>query len=226
MYEVPPEPREPSLTEKLYGPDSISGTRAVQGEARSVLVRLEKYLTIREYMQVRRRVEDGVVFMPADDTVSTVVRLVFRSSRRYHIARIPQVAVYVRPLEPGWSHVRFDLDVSERRRSAVSQSVFGGTVLGVLFGTAAAVAVLTFAAISSAVLLPTAIITAGLAGFAAGFAAVLAGARARYRRWTLGAQEELAALLDRAEHGETLAPPPAAWWQRIQNKIGTMPRRF
>jgi hypothetical protein len=226
MYEVPPEPHEPSLTEKLYGPDSISGTRAVQGESRSVMVRLEKYLTIREYMQIRRRVEDGIVFMPADDTVSTVVRLVFRSSSRYHIARIPQVAVYVRPLEPGWAHVRFDLDISEKRRAAVSQTMMVGTLIGVIVGTGGVIAVLSTAAISSAVLLPSALIAAGLAGFAAGFAAALAAARARYRSWVTGAREELTALLDRAEHGETLEPPPAPWWQKIQSKFGTVPRKF
>ncbi len=226
MYEVPPEPHEPSLTEKLFGADSISGTRAVTGEARSVLIRLEKYLTIREYMQIRRRVEDGIVFMPADDTVSTVVRLVFRSSSRYHIARIPQVAVYVRPLEPGWSHVRFDLDVSEKRRVAVSQTVVGGTVMGLLLGAGGAIAIVTFAAISSAVLLPSIAVAAGLAGFAAGFAGILAASRARYRNWVHGAREELAALLDRAEYGESLEPPPAPWWQKIQNKIGTIPRKF
>jgi hypothetical protein len=210
----------------LYGPDSISGTRAVQGESRSVMVRLEKYLTIREYMQIRRRVEDGIVFMPADDTVSTVVRLVFRSSSRYHIARIPQVAVYVRPLEPGWAHVRFDLDISEKRRAAVSQTMMVGTLIGVIVGTGGVIAVLSTAAISSAVLLPSALIAAGLAGFAAGFAAALAAARARYRSWVTGAREELTALLDRAEHGETLEPPPAPWWQKIQSKFGTVPRKF
>jgi hypothetical protein len=217
LYETPrTPPAQPTLAEKLYGPETLTDMRAVRGDPAAVSARVEEYLTTREYLQVRRRFRDYTTFSPADDTVSNVFRFFFRSSRRHHLSR-SLVGVSVRPLEPGWSHVRLDLDLSERRRGAFGQSIMAGTLAGAALGTGAvmlATSVMIFANVATP-FAPLVLLGAGIGGFAAGFAAIVSTYVARFRRWTVGAREEVAVLLDRTESGERLAPPPAPWWRQI-----------
>jgi hypothetical protein len=217
LYETPrAPPAQPTLAEKLYGPETLTNTRAVRGDPAAVSARVEEYLTTREYLQVRRRFRDYTTFSAADDTVSNVFRFFFRSSRRHHLSR-SLVGLSVRPLEPGWSHIRLDIDLTERRQRAFGQSIIVGTLTGAALGTGAVVlatSVMVIANIATA-FAPLVLLAAGVGGFAAGFAAVVSAYVARFRRWTGGAREEVAALLDRAESGERLAPPPAPWWRQI-----------
>ena len=216
LYEVPRTPVEPTLAEKLFGPETLSDTRAVPGDPAAVSKRVEEFLTTREYLQVRRRSRDYTTYSAADDTVSNVFRFFFRSSRRHHLSR-SLVGVSVRPLEPGWSHIKLDIDLAERRRRAFNQSILGGTVAGAAFGTGAVVLATSVMVIANiaAPFAPLVLLAAGTSGFAAGFAAVVSTYVARFRQWTGGAREEVATLLDRAESGEQLAPPPAPWWRQI-----------
>lgn len=200
-----------------FGDAVLTATRIVPGDAPHVLRRMEDYLSTREFLQVVRRRPDRSFLMPAEDAISSLVRGLARPSRRYFLARAKRVVLSVRPVEDGRSHVQIALDFSEQRRSALRGATIGGIAGGIAVGAAAAVAV-------GLADLPSGLqIAAQISAFAAGFGGVataaIAGARAAFRRAIGGAKFEVDGLLDRAEHGQALEPPPAPWRRRLQQRF-------
>jgi hypothetical protein len=200
-----------------FGDAVLTATRIVPGDPKKMLRRMEDYLSTREFLQVVRRRPDRSFLMPAEDAISSLVRGLARPSRRYHLARAKRVVLSVRPVDDDRSHVQIALDFSDQRRSALRGAWLGGTLGGIAIGTTAAI----FVGLAD---LPAAVTIAGqIAAFAAGFggvaAAAFAGTRAAFRRAIAGAKFELDGLLDRAEHGQTLEPPPAPWRRRLQQKF-------
>jgi hypothetical protein len=125
--------------------------------------------------------------------------------------------VSARPIDEQRAHVQIALDLSKQRKDAVQGGWIGGSFAGLVVGGGVAVG-LAF------VDLPAALqVAAQIAGFAAGFAGMLSGVltatRAAYCRQVAGAKFELDGLLDRAEHGQSLEPPPAPWRKRLQQKL-------
>jgi len=203
--------------EDYFGEPVLTGTRVVPGRADEQLRRIEDYLTTREYLQTVRRRVDRAFFMPADDAISNLARGLLRPSRRYFLARAHRVVVSVRPLEEDRAHVQIAVDLSQQRKHAVRTAWTSGIVVGTVVGGAASLAV-ALADLPTAVAV-TAHITAFAAGFAGTLTVALAASRAAFRRALTGARFELDGLLDRAEHGQSLEPPPAPWRKRIQQKL-------
>ena len=217
LFELPEIDLEASDRGGYFGDPVLTSSRAVPGKADDLLHRLEDYLSAREYLQVVRRRPQRVFLMPAEDTISSLARGLLRPSKRYFLARARRVVVSVRPLEENRAHVQIALDLSQQRRDAMRGSWFGGSALGLLVGGSAAIG-LAFADLPAAVT-----VAAQVAALATGFAGVLAGvfaaSRAAFRKHLDGARFELDGLLDRAEHGQPLEPPPAPWRKRLQQKL-------
>jgi hypothetical protein len=226
LFELPEEPEDPSLVDRVFGPGILTATRTVPSEPGVTFQRLEDYLTTREYLQLRRRQPERALFGPADDTISNIARALSRPSSRFHLARARKVGLAVRPLDAAHSHVRLEVDLQHRRRDAVKGAAAGATIVGLGLGAGA------FALVGVPVtdLMGTAAgvaagVAGGAAGFAAGAAGVVTGVAARFRRRFTAARLEIEGLLDRLERGDRLEPPPSPWRRRLQIGSGLGQRR-
>ncbi len=217
LFELPQLGTESGDRSTYFGPPVLTATRIVPARSDDLLRRIEDYLTTREYLQVVRRRSDRAFLMPAEDAISNLARGLLRPSRRYHMSRARRVVVSVRSMGEKSAHVQIALDLSEQRRGALRTGWIFGTLGGLVIG-GGAVAAVTMLSLPS-----VAEIAAQITAFAAGFAGTLSGAltaaRAAYRSRIAGARFELEGLLDRAEHGQSLEPPPAPWRKRLQQKL-------
>lgn len=223
LYEQPVEEAEGFL-DRNFGRANITVTRAIACDPGVAHGRLEDYLVTREYLQLRRRQGPNAYFEPADDAFSSIARTFSRPSSRYHLARAQKAYLTVRPLEPGWCHVRLELSFPDKRKGEVQTAVFLAGSLGMVtafIGGAVGVGVGSLVG-DVGVVIGGAV--GGVAGFGAGATAILAGMRAAFQRWRGKTREEADALLDRLEHGETLQPPASPWMRRLQQKLRTFPR--
>jgi hypothetical protein len=216
LFELPQIPHERGRAD-YFGDAVLTATRIVPGNAPQLLRRIEDYLSTREYLQVVRRRTDRSFLMPAEDAISNLVRGLARPSSRHYLSRAKRVVVSVRPVETGKAHVQIALDLSEHRKNSLRGGWIGGTIGGLAVGTFAVI-MIGIADLPSGVT-----IASQIAAFAAGFGGVvtgtLAATRAAFRRAVGVAKFELDGLLDRAEHGQTLEPPPAPWRKRLQQKF-------
>ncbi|HET9986481.1 MAG TPA: hypothetical protein VFQ38_23085 [Longimicrobiales bacterium] len=226
LYEIPVRDpaRAPGFIQRAFGEPTLQAQRAVPGNPPALLRRLDEYLTTREYLQLRRRQGEKLLFAPADDAISGVARALARPASRFHLARASRVLLTVRPLEPGYAHVRLDVDLGDQQRHAVRLGAATGFGLGVGLATAAGIA---GAAIGALVGGPAAIVAgailAGAVGLAGGFTGGVALLANRFRRRAGEAAEELEGLLDRIERGERLEPPPSPFFRRLQRRLGLLP---
>ena len=224
LYENPsaPPPAEPGPLQRLYGEPEVRATRALRGDAASLRRSLEDYFTQVEHMQPRRRLENESWFVQAQGgPLAMVERVLGRSSGNVQLPQASRVVVAVRPLEPGWAHVRLEADLSGPHRSARQLGTIGGPIWGLAGGSALGVGVaMGGVALGLAAALPLGI-GAGL--LAAGGVAygTLRGTAAQLRRRMREARQELEGILDRLESGEDLASagsPP--FWKRLGDRLG------
>jgi hypothetical protein len=216
LYELPELSSAPCWYDRYFGPAIFSVARVVPGRPEPTLRRVEDYLVTREFLQVARRRGQSIAFTPADDTLSNLARAFLRPSTRHVIARASRFMVSVQPLPNDESHVRFDIDLGEERRRRVNTGLALGVIGGTTLGAGAAVLVAT----STPTLLGPLpeLLAFGATLVAVGTASVSAAA-ARFKNRVLAAKFELAGLLDRVEHGESLDPPPAPWRRRLQLRL-------
>jgi hypothetical protein len=217
LFELPQIIEAEPTRSDYFGDAVLTATRAVPGRAPDVLRRIEDYLSTREYLQVVRRRPDRAFLMPAEDAISNLARGLLRPSKRFYLARARRVVVSSRSLEDGSAHIQIALDLSEQRKEAVRTGWIAGSLGGILLGGAGVVG-LALADLPSAVTVAGQII-AFAGGFAGSVTAALAASRAAFRSKLAGARFELDGLLDRAEHGQPLEPPPAPWRKRLQQKL-------
>jgi hypothetical protein len=217
IYELPEFEPGAGTADSWFGPTMLTATRIVPGQPDSMRRRIEEYLTTREYLQIVRQRQGRTFLMPADDAISNLARGLLRPSRRFHLARARRVVMGVRPLDERSAHVHIATDMSEQRKTAVRTGAFFGITGGLVVGGVGV------ALASMAGLPPIAESAAQIAAFATGFGGTLAGAltaaRAAFRGKLSAARVELEGLLDRAEHGDRLDPPPAPWRRRLQQKF-------
>jgi hypothetical protein len=215
IQEAPGEP-DRSLAARIFGPARVVGTRVVPLADTDTLHRLEEYLTARELLQLRRRQSGMLRFEPAEDTLSSLLRVFRRPAGRFHLAHARRVEVRARPLEPRRAVVAVDLDLAQRRRAAARQGGVVGAIFGVTAGGAASM--LVGGLVAGWAGIPEGIVAGGVAG-AAAFGTALGGTltafAGRFRSRLEDARNEVDALLDRLERGERLDPPPAPWTRRF-----------
>ncbi|CAN5890430.1 hypothetical protein BH23GEM9_BH23GEM9_01630 [soil metagenome] len=216
LFELPELAVQPRWYDRYFNPPVFTVSRVVPSQSPVTLRRVEEYLVTSEYLQIVRRRGDNIAFVPADDTISSLARAFFRSSKRHHIARASRVLVGVHALPDDNTHVRVDVDLSAERRSAVSSATvlgwFGGMVAG---GIAAAAA--TQIGLPALGVMPEVLAFGG--GMAATFAGSYSAAASRFRNRVHAAKVEITGLLDRLEHGERLDPPPAPWRRKLQGRL-------
>ncbi|MEJ2187072.1 MAG: hypothetical protein P8Z36_14240 [Gemmatimonadota bacterium] len=216
LLEVPGS-EEPGLLDRLYGPDVVMAARSVPGDPETLLRVLEDYLATREYLQIVRRREGLAAFVQADDTVSKVARALRRPRRRFHIARARSVIVRSRELEKDVSHVRLDVNVSDRRRRAIRNGVLGTALISAPLG--AAVFLPVWQAVTSVVGDPLGIAAGAVVGAGAlglGMAGGITLSGMRFRRKLAAVKLELQGLLDRLQRGDRLDPPPSPLMRRLK----------
>lgn len=218
LYELPALSAAPGMLEGSFGQAVVSSARAIQpANADRLRRRIEEYLSSHEYLQVVRRKGGRLYLVPAEDTISSLARGLLRPKSRYQLARARRVVVDVRSLDEKSSHVQIATDFSDQRGSAVRQALLGGSVLGSAAGglAAALVAFQTDPGLMATAGQVIAFLGVG-AGTLSGFVRLAART---FKRRMLEAKLELDGLLDRAEHGQRLEPPPAPWKRRLMQRF-------
>lgn len=220
LYELPALESTPSALSGTFGPSVVAASRVVPGDADLTVRRLEEYLSTREYLQLVRRKEGRLIFQPAEDTISLLARGLLRPSSRFHLARSQKVVLSARALDAGRTHVQIEADLEDQRRSAVRT----GIGVGASGGLMAAITGVGIVAAAAGGLEPTAaagglILASLLGGPAAGAWVGLKATASGFRKRVAAARLELDGLLDRAERGDRLEPPPAPWRRRLELKM-------
>jgi hypothetical protein len=217
LYELPELESEPSALSGYYGPSVVVASRLIPGDADLTIRRLEDYLSTREYLQLVRRKQGRLIFQPAEDTISLLARGLLRPSSRFQLARSRKVVLTARPLEEGSSHVQIATDMGEQRGSAIRTGVIAGSFCGLATGLtgAAAIALTMDPGITTAAAAVASVVGASAGGLWIGVKASAAG----FRKRLAVARQELDGLLDRAERGDRLEPPPAPWRHRLELKM-------
>lgn len=219
LYERPILDSASGPFDRWFGGGIVSASRTIPAaDADRLRRRLEDYLGGHEYLQLVRRRGGRLFFVPADDAISTLARGLFRPSRRYQLARARRVLVDVRALDENASHVQIATDFSQQRRSAAKTAVGAGGILALAIGGVSAAVVASGA--PPGVLGTIGEVGAFLGMSGASLAGIVRLAGRNFRNRMLEAKTELDGLLDRAEHGERLEPPPAPWRRRLQQRLG------
>jgi hypothetical protein len=218
LYEhAPDEEAEPGFLDRVFGISNVVVMRPVPCDTQLAHGRLEDYLVTREYMQIRRRQGANAYFEPAEDAFSSIARAFSRPSGRFHIARAQRAYLTVRPLEPGWSHVRLEMAYLERRKSQVVAAGVVGGFSGLITGGLTAAGIM--AAMGDGALAAPAAVAAALASSAGVFTGAWVLIRNSYRKWLVRSRDEAEAVLDRLEHGDDLRPPASPWLRRLQQRL-------
>jgi hypothetical protein len=220
LYELPPREPGASPLARWYGPSLVQETRIVAAPPDRTMDRLEEYLVTRELLRLVRRQGGTAAFEPADDAISSVTRAIRRPGRAWYVARSRRVLVDVRPMTSAESHVRIDLDLADRRSSALKAAIAGGVLVGLpvsmLVGVPAGAAILDVAGGPAAI---ATALTTGITALGGTVAAAMAIGRARFANRITRARLEVAGLLDRLEGGGRLEPPPAPWVRDLRSRI-------
>jgi hypothetical protein len=223
LYERPIEVQQETFLDRHFGPASVTAVRPVACEQRIAHGRLEDYLVTREYLQIRRRQGPNAFFEPADDAFSSIARAFSRPAGRFHLARAQRAYLSIRPLEPGWCHVRLEMSYATRRKEQAALGGGLGGFVGLLVGslTAAGIAI----GMDPGVLGGAAAAVGGVVAGGGVFTAIWTGTRSGYRKWLERSRDEAEALLDRLEHHEQLQPPSSPWMRRLQQRLRNFGRR-
>jgi hypothetical protein len=223
LYEGVQEEPQPGFLDKQFGTPRIMAARAVPMDPESARRALEDYLITCEYMSVVRRQANSVTFEPAPDAVSKFARA-FKRGSKHQLAASTLLEMTVRPLEPGWSHVRLRVIFKDDRKSQVVGAAVGGTFLGA--PAAALTAVIIGGAAQAVGIVPEVGVAIGslfgIGAFSGVMAGLLASARKRYRQWRERTVIQAEGVLDRLEGGDELRPPPPPWIRKLQMKFGQL----
>ena len=177
---------EPGLAAWLAGPRYAIAQRSVPGNAEDVRAALHHWMIEGELLTVRRRFPDRTSWEPRRDMVASLKRGFEVGGRPYRLARAREIIGQVSRLDDTACHVRLLADLTNTRRNHLGGAA---TIAG-------SGAVATTVGITLGVMLPIALLPAGIG--------LVAGATLARRR--LGHVEQmqvsLEQVLDRLEHGE------------------------
>jgi hypothetical protein len=216
LHERPTLQVTPGWQDRWFDPPVLALGRTVPGPADAVQGALEQYLTTYEYLQVVRRRGPDLALVPADDAISRIARVIARPGRRFGLAHAQRVVLAVQPLPELGTHVRIEADFrDERGRNVQSALLLGGTI-GLMAGSG----LMAIAITATGGPLEPVLAAGGLVAGIAGTTALMVKAEARrFRERLERVRRELLLLLDRAETGQPLDPPPAPWRRNLQAKL-------
>lgn len=128
-------PEEKGLAASLAGPAFFSASRAVPGNAREILDRIDRGFQNGENLAERRRFPDRIVYGPLGGLAGAAHDVVAGfSGRPLALAKANEVSVSVVQVEPGKSHVRIEATLAPRR-AWVMRIGGGGALGGIAVGT-------------------------------------------------------------------------------------------
>lgn len=201
------EAPEGGLLLDSLGAAMIGGQRVVPGNAADVQTRLEAWMPRVEGLTMRRRLAQRVSWEPRRDPVGNVLRALSATGRRMELSRVDQVIATVTPVDTARSVVRFDVELSSRRRSQRNVML----AIGVGLNTAAFLAVsvpvlfLAYGSPNGAGLVSgLGVLAVAQAGIGYGLWRAL---RTGYRRTVARVQLRVEQMLDDLEHGGMQAEP-------------------
>lgn len=181
-------PEERGLVASLVGPAFFSASRAVPGNAREVLERIDRAFRGEENLAERRRFPDRIVYGPLGGLAGAAQDVVAGfSGRPLALAKANEVNASVVQMEPGKVHVRIEATLAPRRGWALrigAGGLLGGAAVGSILFALNVWPVVAFGAAALIGALPWII------------------ARAMYRSAAHGAQLAIEQTLDRLEFGE------------------------
>jgi hypothetical protein len=216
LYEQPQLEADPHWYTPYFDSPIVTSSRILPGKADATLVRVEEYISAREYMQLVRRKSGELRFIPAEDAISRLARGLSRPGKRYHLAHARRVVVNVQQISDTQTHIRLDSDFSEQRAASVKSGMWGGALFGVLPGAIAASFIMDPLHGPVAAFAMIATVGAAMSGGAVIGVKVAANS---FREHLAEARREIEGLLDRAEHSDRLEPPPAPWRRSLRAKL-------
>lgn len=190
---------KPTAVTRILGPEKVSASRTVPGDADEVRVKLDEYLVTREWLAAVRRFPDLTIYERARGTdlarILRVAQDAFMGAGAgpqvgagFELRKARQVEIAVQPLEEGYSYATLTADLSGMRAGFAA----GGWIGGVGGGSAVA-AVLGIAVDPTAALLGVPVLAGSVWGM-----------RAAYDSIAARAALHLESLLDSLERGEEL----------------------
>ena len=190
-------PEEGGFGERLFGSSLLSASRTIDGTPRTVLKQLDAWMQREECLQVKRHLEERIVWEPQRGLVSVARRALNVSGRSYALTQAHEIAATVVDVGNNKVLVRLDADFSNRRTDLTR-----GTVAVSAIGVAGSGALATIGLVVS-----LAVPVGLLIGVAAAPALMLSGVgywamKSTYARQLSRAQLALEQLLDRVERGE------------------------
>ncbi len=223
LYEQPQLDVDPRWSDRYFDKPIVSASRVLPTGSDVTMKRIEEYLSSNEYMQLVRRKQGELAFMPAEDAISRLARGLSRPGSRYHIAHARRVVVSIQSIGEGRTHVRMDTDFSEQRANSVTTGFVAGAVIGTFTGIFPAVSLVLGLELGAGteVMIAGAAMAATVAGTIAISVRIAANG---FRNRLLLARREIDGLLDRAEHTNRLEPPPAPWRQSLRTKFFGTPK--
>ena len=195
-------PETGGLGERLFGASALNASRTVDGSPRNVLKVLDAWMQREECMQVKRHLDERIVWEPQRGLVSVARRALNVSGRSYALSQAHEVAATVVSVGANRVLVRLDADFSNKR-SDMTRGTVAVSALGIASSGA-----LTAIALVAALAAPVALVV----GVAATPAIVLTGTgywamKSSYARWLTRGQLALEQLLDRLERGDLTREP-------------------
>ncbi|HYD51701.1 MAG TPA: hypothetical protein VEA99_03700 [Gemmatimonadaceae bacterium] len=190
-----------------------SASRTIAMRAPEVLAALDQWMQRKECLAVKRSMPERIVWEPGGGVLNAARRML--SGQGLALAGAHEVSATVVPVDERRQLVRLDANMTPVRAAATRD----GVALGVVGagGGAAAFAVGTVAAVSTAILLPLAIVPAVGLGALGWWQA-----RRRFVRTMERAQLALEQILDGLERGELSRPTLLSALAAAAN---TLPRR-
>jgi len=215
LHERPTLEVSPSWPDRWFDAPVLVLGRTLPDSAASLQSRLEQYFTTYEYLQVVRRRGFDLAMVPADDTISRIARAIARPGRRFGLAHAQRVVLAVQALPERGTHVRIEADFRDERTRTARSAVLAGGTIGLLAGS---VLVATALGATSGVT-EIALAAGGVATGVGALAFALQRQAAHFRDRLDRVRRELLLLLDRAETGQPLDPPPAPWRKNLQARL-------
>lgn len=190
-------PEAGGFGERLFGSSVLSASRTIDGAPRTVLKQLDAWMQREECLQVKRHLEERIVWEPQRGLVSVARRALNVSGRSYALSQAHEVAATVVDVGANKVLVRLDADFSNRRTDLTR-----GTVAVSAIGVAGSGALATIGLVVS-LAVPVGLVL----GLAAAPALMLGGVgywamKSTYVRQLSRAQLALEQLLDRVERGD------------------------
>ncbi len=177
------------VVDRRFGPPTVATSRLLGIPADQARDELDRYARNQEWMVVRRRFSDRVVYTRAAGVAAELQRGLSGLSQKHPRLDVPELEISVREADAGSCYVALRGDLRGLRAGwlgGAAAGTSGGVILGTVLGLAIAP--------------PVALVGAPV------LAAAAWGSRAGYRRAVDQKSDLMESMLDRLEHGELAAP--------------------